>query len=53
MFYLLELSVLQGDSKGLHKQQVDGIPEVLIVGEIIIVVVYEIHRPGQVEYPLQ
>lgn len=51
--YLLELSLLDGDCKGLHKQQVDGILEVLTVGEIIIQVVHELHRPGQVEYVLQ
>ena len=51
--YLLELSVLEGDSKGLHKQQMDGILEVLTVSEIIILVVHEFHRPGHVEYALQ
>jgi hypothetical protein len=51
--YLLELSLLEGDCIGLHKQRVDGILEVLTVGEIIIQVVHELHRPSQDEYPLQ
>jgi hypothetical protein len=53
------LPKLNVDCKWLYQQAVNGIlaklndNTVLAVGEIVLLVVHELHRPCQVEYPLQ